>query len=79
MIHNPIIEVDGDSASACWYVTAHTTLQPHNQAIWMMGLYHDRYKRIDGKWKISSLKVDFKYFSPFEEGWAKTPIWEIPS
>lgn len=79
MIHNPIIEVDGDSASACWYVTAHTTLQPHSQAIWMMGLYHDQYKRIDGEWKISSLKVDFKYFTPFEEGWAKTPIWEMPS
>jgi hypothetical protein len=79
MVHNPLIEVSGDTASACWYVTAHTTLAPHNQAIWMMGLYHDRYRRLDGQWKISELKVDFKYFTPFEEGWAKTPMWEIPS
>ncbi len=79
MVHNPIIEVAGDCASACWYLTAHTTLRPHNQAVWVMGVYHDQYQRIGGDWKITSLKVDFKYFSPFEEGWAKTPMWEMPS
>ncbi|MBT4518657.1 MAG: nuclear transport factor 2 family protein [Halieaceae bacterium] len=79
MLHNPLIEVDGDSASATWYVTAHTILQPFNKAMMMMGVYHDQYERIEGGWKISSLKVDFKYFTPFDEGWAKTPMWEMPS
>jgi len=79
MLHNPVIEVAGDQASASWYVTAHTTLQPLDQAIWMMGVYHDQYERLEGNWRISSLRVDFKYFTPFEEGWAKTPMWEMPS
>ena len=32
MVHNPLIEVRGDSASGTWYLTAHTTMQPANQA-----------------------------------------------
>ena len=79
MIHNPLIELRGDQASGSWYLTAHTTIQPANQAVWVMGLYRDEFKRIDGNWKISSLNFEFKYYTPFEDGWAKTPIWEIPS
>jgi hypothetical protein len=30
-------------------------------------------------WKIRSLEFEFRYFTPFEEGWARTPMWEIPS
>lgn len=78
MLHNPVIEVDGDNALAKWYVTAHTTVQPLNQAVLMLGVYDDQYQRVDGIWKISSTKVEFKYFTPFEEGWAKTPFWEQP-
>lgn len=79
MVHNPLIETHGDRASACWYLTAQTTIQPQNQAIWVMGIYHDQYKRMGDNWKIASLKFDFKYYTPFEEGWAKTRMWEIPS
>ena len=79
MVHNPLIEVQGDRASSCWYLTAQTTLQAQNQAIWVMGIYHDEHQRVGNDWKISSLKIDFKYYTPFEEGWAKTPMWEIPT
>jgi hypothetical protein len=79
MIHNPLIEIDGDSAKGSWYLTSQTTNQPSNRAVWVMGIYRDEFKRIDGSWKISSLQFEFKYFTPFEEGWAKTPMWEIPS
>ena len=78
MVHNPVIELDGDRAKACWYLTSQTTNQPSNRAVWVMGLYHDEFERIGGSWKISSLSFEFKYFTPFDEGWAKTPIWEIP-
>ena len=79
MVHNPVIELAGDHARGTWYLTAHTTIQPANQAVWVMGIYRDEFKRIGGSWKISSLAFEFKYYTPFEEGWAKTPMWEIPS
>ena len=78
MVHNPLIEVRGDSASGTWYLTAQTTIQPANQAVWVMGIYRDEFQRIDGSWKISSLEFEFRYYTPYEDGWAKTPMWEIP-
>jgi hypothetical protein len=79
MVHNPLIQIQGDSASASWYLTAQTTYKRTNQAIWVMGIYRDRFERVDGGWKIASLQFEFKYYTPFEDGWAKTPMWEIPS
>lgn len=38
MVHNPVIEVHGDAASGSWYLTAQTTLEPMQQALWVMGL-----------------------------------------
>jgi hypothetical protein len=79
MIHNPQVELAGDRAKGSWYLTAQTTIQPANQAVWVMGIYRDEFERVDGSWKIKSLAFEFKYYTPFEEGWAKTPMWEIPS
>ena len=79
MVHNPVIDVEGDSASGAWYLTAQTTIQPANQAVWVMGIYRDRFRRVEGEWKIESIQFEFKYYTPFEDGWAKTPMWEIPT
>jgi hypothetical protein len=79
MVHNPVIHVEGDSASGAWYLTAHTTIQPMNQAVWVMGIYRDRFRRVKKEWKIASIQFEFKYYTPFEDGWAKTPMWEIPT
>lgn len=76
MVHNPIIDVHGDTASGAWYLTAHTTIQPANQAVWVMGLYHDEFRRVAGVWKLASLTFEFKYYTPYEDGWAKTPMWD---
>jgi len=76
MVHNPIIDVRGDAASGAWYLTAHTTIQPANQAVWVMGIYHDEFRRVAGIWKLASLEFEFKYYTPYEDGWAKTPMWK---
>jgi len=78
MVHNPVVELHGDSASGSWYLTAQTTIQPANQAVWVMGIYKDRFRRVGGEWKLASLEFEFKYYTPYEDGWAKTPMWEIP-
>jgi len=73
MLHNPLIEVENDVASASWYFTAHTTV--NGRALLAMGRYRDRYAKVQGEWKIAAIAVEFKYYTPFEEGWAKTPMW----
>jgi hypothetical protein len=78
MVHNPVVEVNGDEASGSWYLTAQTTIEPLRQAVWVMGIYQDRFRRVGDAWKFSALTFTFKYYTPFEDGWAKTPMWEIP-
>lgn len=74
LLHNPVVEVEGNLAHASWYFTAHTTVG--GRAFWVMGKYRDRYARVQGEWKIASIVVEFKYYTPFDEGWAKTPMWQ---
>ena len=60
-------------------MAARSAVQPANQAVWVMGIHRDEFRRIDGSWKISSLAFEFQYYTPNEDGRAKTPRWEIPS
>ena len=76
--HNPVIEVQGDSAWGQWYLTSQVTVAATSQAAWMMGSYHDQYQRVGKEWKIKSIKLELKYFTPYEEGWGKAPFL-VPS
>ena len=71
MVHNPCIEVTGDRASGEWYFEAPTTDATSGRAQWMAGTYFERYARIGGAWKIASIRVAWKYISPYDEGWAR--------
>jgi hypothetical protein len=66
----PVVEVDGDTATASWYLLEPCTL--NGQAVWLMGNYRDEYRREDGRWKISRLEIRFQTMTPHEEGWART-------
>ncbi len=71
MVHNPIIEVDGDRATGRWYYEAPTTDMSTGAAQWMMGTYFEEYVRENGQWKFASIKTVWKYISPYDEGWAR--------
>jgi hypothetical protein len=73
MVHNAIIEVDGDRASGRWYYEAPTTDTASGRAQWMAGTYVEEYLRQDGRWKFASIETRWKYISPYDEGWAKNP------
>lgn len=79
MVHNPEIDVHGDTATARWYLTAQTTIQPANQAVWVMGVYHDEFRRVGGEWQLSLLRFEFRYYTRFEDGWAKLRMWNPAS
>ena len=53
MVTNPIIEVDGDSATGQWYLWEPLVyaLPEGNEAWWMSARYDDRYRRTPQGWK----------------------------
>jgi hypothetical protein len=71
MVHNPIIEVNGDKARGTWYYEAPTIDTGTGKAQWMAGTYEEEYVRENGQWKFSSISTKWKYITPYDEGWAK--------
>ncbi len=71
MVHSPLIELDGDSATGKWYFEAAVTLAPTGGAAWAAGWYDEKYARINGEWLFSEILAHIEYFTPYEEGWVK--------
>ena len=57
MVQNPIIEIQGDEASATWYFLGAFTMRQHDQGLWQACRYHEKYRRTADGWKISHLQV----------------------
>lgn len=74
-VSNPLIEIDGDSASGQWFLWQPMVFG--EQALWLSAVYHDKYVRVDGQWLIQHLKLDIRMLTPFEEGPAKTRIIDV--
>jgi uncharacterized protein (TIGR02246 family) len=78
-VTNPIIEVDGDRALGSWYLWQPMVLQGGDQGMWLAARYSDRYRRANGRWLFESVKIDVRFFSPYEEGYGRVPMAEVPS
>lgn len=76
-VNNPIIEVDGDTGKGTWYLLQAATFINGNRAVWGSGRYDEEYARVDGEWKISSWKLTSFFWTPFDEGWAKTQFADM--
>lgn len=72
---NPLIEVDGDSARGTWYVFGMTTTATPegHEAYWVQGTLDQEFVKVDGIWKFSRKSTTFNFFTPYKDGWAKTP------
>jgi ketosteroid isomerase-like protein len=61
---NPMITIDGDEATGKWYlldfVLTGTAEEP---VLRVMGVYDERYRREDGRWKIASMDLTFLWNS----------------
>ena len=72
MVMNPIIEVDGDSARGTWYLFQACTYAEGEQAVWGSARYDEEYVRVNGAWLFKHLKLTSFFWTPFDQGWAKT-------
>lgn len=73
-VMNPLIEVDGDTATGQWYLFQPCTLGGRNQAMWLAAKYAEEYVRTGEGWRFRSLKVKAEFFTPYEDGWARKPF-----
>ncbi len=72
MVLNPIIEVEGCSATGIWYFFGPFTFFENNQAMWQAARYREDYEKVKGVWKIKHLRVKGPGMSAnYEAGWAK--------
>ena len=75
----PAIEVadDLETAIGSWYLWQPCTVvgEQGPQAVWLTGLYADRYRREEDGWRFSEVVLDCQTVSPFEDGWVRRPFW----
>lgn len=77
-VTNPLIEIDGDRATGRWYLWQPCTFADGNQSLWMAGTYNDVYVRHEDDWFFQHVVVTLRMLSPYEDGWARTPMIEVP-
>jgi len=66
----PQIQVEGDRARARWDILSPCTTKdgrPH----WMAGFEDDEYRKVDGRWLHSGMKLTVVFLSPHATGWEK--------
>jgi SnoaL-like domain len=60
-VTHPEITVDGDEASATWYLQDRVIVSDFNFMLIGAAFYHDRYRKTDEGWKISATGYDRTY------------------
>lgn len=71
----PIIKInkDGETATGKWYLWQASTLKG-GIAVWAAALEYDKYKKVNGNWLMSEMKLKIFFLTPFEQGWHKIKI-----
>jgi len=70
MVQNPIIDIDGPAALGRWYFFGTFKYYKGDQARWQAARYHEKYRKIEGDWFISHLKIMPPVMSvKYEQGW----------
>ncbi len=64
----PEIKVEVDRASGRWDVLAMMTTTA-GRAMWMVGVEHDEYAYVGGRWLHTRMKLDSQLMAPYDRGW----------
>jgi hypothetical protein len=64
---------DGKTATGKWYLWQACTLKGMGAA-WIAGLEFDKYRKVNGQWLMSEMKLKLFIMAPYAEGWGKVRI-----
>lgn len=73
LVMNPIIEVDGDSATGKWRLLMPCTVVNdlgEAESRWLLSAYDETYVRTAAGWLFKSLAVDTQFYAAHLAGWA---------
>jgi ketosteroid isomerase-like protein len=60
VVTNPSIRlVDAETAHGRWYLLDLQTTKPEVNPLLLLGIYDDVYRKIDGRWRIHRMRIDF--------------------
>ena len=67
----PTIDIapSGVAATGHWYMWFPATIS--ERAIFGAATYDEQYRKVDGRWYFSHLKLTLHFFTPYESGWVK--------
>jgi len=70
------VDPDGNTAKGRWQTMMCLALPVAGvaQQLWGHNLYENEYVKEDGKWKFKKLHAYLVFRTPYEDGWAKTPV-----
>ena len=54
LVHQGTLEIDGDRATGCWYLTEHLRAQGASDTRISVGNYQDEYVREGGSWRFTN-------------------------
>ena len=77
-VTNPLLEVQGDTATGQWYLFQPCTRTDNNQAIWLAAHYNETYVRSNGAWHFQRRHIVPAFYTPFDQGWAQQRFLSNP-
>ena len=76
-VTNPDIAVDGDTARGQWMYFQACTYR-ETTPLWIAGSYDNEFRRVDGRWLVSHMRVRNLFTTPFDQGWVAVPHLDTP-
>ena len=67
------VQVEGDAARGRWYVQEIVKLES-GACMLLLGMYDDRYRRIDGKWRFADRRFSFLFQGTLPDGATAIPL-----
>jgi hypothetical protein len=79
----PMITVNDDlmHASGTWYLWQPCSVPSggHDEPVWIMATYDDRFVRESDGWKFSEIRVETQAFVPVSLAWRESRFWNADS
>jgi hypothetical protein len=76
-VTNTAIQIDGDTATGEFMYFQACTYRG-DEPLWIAGKYFNDFRRVDGQWLLSYMRVHNFFTTPFDQGWVKVPHMKTP-
>ncbi|GLZ54322.1 nuclear transport factor 2 family protein [Actinomycetospora sp. NBRC 106378] len=76
-VTNGAVTLDGDTAHGRWMYFQACTYRG-TEPLWIAGAYDNDFRRVDGRWLLSHMRVRNFFTTPFDQGWVEVNHMETP-